>query len=91
MVKHPAHPAQPPAHAAPEPQPQAEPPPAKMPWPPTRAQAPTWPVPDDADALMAIVQAQTSVIRTQAALIQHYQDVLNAAQTPPPGSGNGGA
>jgi hypothetical protein len=48
--------------------------------PPTLA--PTWPVPQDAPTLNTLVQNQTAVTRTQAALIQHYQDVLNTSQTP---------
>jgi hypothetical protein len=48
--------------------------------PPTLA--PTWPVPQDAPTLNTLVQNQTSVIRTQTALLQHYQDVLNTSQTP---------
>jgi hypothetical protein len=46
------------------------------------ALAPTWPVPQDAPTLNTLVQNQTAVTRTQAALIQHYQDVLNTSQTP---------
>jgi hypothetical protein len=29
-----------------------------------------------------LTQNQTAVIRTQNALLQHYQDVLNTSQTP---------
>jgi hypothetical protein len=41
-----------------------------------------WPIPRDAPTLMLLVQNQSSVARTQAALISHYQDVLNTSQTP---------
>jgi hypothetical protein len=41
-----------------------------------------WPVPRDAPTLMLVLQNQTALIRTQAASIQHYQDVLNSSQTP---------
>ena len=44
--------------------------------------APTWPVPQDQTTLMALVQDQTALLRTQAASIQHYQDILNTSQTP---------
>jgi hypothetical protein len=43
----------------------------------------TWPTPQDAPTLMLLAQQQTAVIRTQTALLQHYQDVLNTSQTPP--------
>jgi hypothetical protein len=46
------------------------------------APAPTWPVPQDAPTLTLLAQEQTAVLRTQSALIQHYQDVLNTSQTP---------
>jgi hypothetical protein len=41
-----------------------------------------WPTPRDAPTLMLIMQNQSAVTRTQAALISHYQDVLNSSQTP---------
>ena len=47
----------------------------------------TWPTPTDAPTLLAIQQDQTSVIRTQTALIQQYLDLLNASLTPPPPTG----
>jgi hypothetical protein len=50
--------------------------------PPAGVQASPWPIPRDAPTLMTIMQNQTAVGRTQAALIQHYQDVLNSSQTP---------
>jgi hypothetical protein len=46
------------------------------------ASLPSWPIPQDADTLMSLVQAQTALARTQAAVIQHYQEVLNISQTP---------
>lgn len=47
----------------------------------------TWPIPRDADTLNAIVQAQTAILRTQGALLQHYQDVLNTSEVPVPPTG----
>ena len=47
----------------------------------------SWPAPGDAPTLTTIQQDQTSILRTQTALIQQYQDLLNASQTPPPASG----
>jgi hypothetical protein len=44
--------------------------------------ATSWPIPQDAPTLMLIMQNQSAVSRTQAALISHYQDVLNSSQTP---------
>jgi hypothetical protein len=44
--------------------------------------APTWPIPQDAPTLTLLAQEQSAVTRTQSALIQHYQDVLNTSQTP---------
>jgi hypothetical protein len=41
-----------------------------------------WPVPRDAPTLMLVSQNQTAVLRTQNALMQHYQDLLNSSQTP---------
>jgi hypothetical protein len=46
--------------------------------------APAWPIPQDVNTLNLLVSMQTAVARTQAALIQHYQDVLNTSQTPVP-------
>jgi hypothetical protein len=42
-----------------------------------------WPTPRDAPTLSLISQAQVASIRTQSALMQHYQDILNYSQTPP--------
>jgi hypothetical protein len=50
--------------------------------PPAPAAPMSWPTPQDPPTLMQLVQNQTSVLRTQAALISHYQDVLNTSQTP---------
>lgn len=47
----------------------------------------TWPVPRDVTTLNLIVQEQTAVIRTQTALIQHYQDLLNTSAVPAPPTG----
>ncbi|HEY2530311.1 MAG TPA: hypothetical protein VGJ20_20635 [Xanthobacteraceae bacterium] len=44
--------------------------------------SPVWPIPRDAPTLMLLLQNQSAVTRTQAALISHYQDVLNTSQTP---------
>jgi hypothetical protein len=44
--------------------------------------APSWPAAQDAVTLTAVQQNQTSVLRTQSALIQHYQDTLNSSGTP---------
>jgi hypothetical protein len=44
--------------------------------------ATTWPVPQDAVTLNTLTQLQTAMLRTQNALIQHYQDLLNTSQTP---------
>jgi hypothetical protein len=41
-----------------------------------------WPTPRDAPTLMLVLQNQTALLRTQAASIAHYQDVLNSSQTP---------
>ena len=46
-----------------------------------------WPTPTDADDLNSIMQQETAVIRTQTALLQQYQDLLNGSQTPPPPTG----
>jgi hypothetical protein len=50
--------------------------------PPPSATTSPWPTPRDAPTLMTIQQNQTAVLRTQGALLQHYQDVLNSSQTP---------
>ena len=55
------------------------PPPPAIPWPPSAMQ--------DATDLNAIMQAGTSIIRTQTALLQQYQDYLNASETPAPPTG----
>lgn len=47
----------------------------------------TWPVPRDAPTLNLLTQQQTAVLRTQNALLQHYQDVLNTSETPAPPTG----
>jgi hypothetical protein len=49
--------------------------------PPAEETSP-WPTPRDAPTLTAIMQDQTAVLRTQTALIQHYQQTLNDSQTP---------
>jgi hypothetical protein len=41
-----------------------------------------WPTPRDVDTLNAILTAQTAIIRNATALVQQYQDLLNASQTP---------
>jgi hypothetical protein len=41
-----------------------------------------WPLPRDQVTLNTLAQQQTAIMRTQSALIQHYQDVLNTSQTP---------
>jgi hypothetical protein len=46
-----------------------------------------WPTPSDAPTLTTIQQDQTSILRTQTALIQQYQDLLNDSQTAPPPTG----
>ena len=55
------------------------PPQPPMPWPPAGA--------TDVTDLNALVQQSTAVIRTQTALLQQYQDLLNTSQTPPPPTG----
>lgn len=47
----------------------------------------TWPIPNDADTLMIIQQTQTAILRTQSALLSHYQDLLNQSQVPSPPTG----
>jgi len=46
-----------------------------------------WPTPNDAPTLTSVQQQQTAILRTQTALIQQYQDLLNTSQTPAPPSG----
>ena len=46
-----------------------------------------WPVPQDADTLNMIVQNQTAIIRSQTALLQQYQDLLNTSETAAPPTG----
>ena len=41
-----------------------------------------WPPVSDAPTLTLVMADQTAVIRTQSALIQHYQQLLNDSQTP---------
>jgi hypothetical protein len=41
-----------------------------------------WPVPRDVVTLNAVLAAQTAIIRNQTALVQQYQELLNASQTP---------
>jgi hypothetical protein len=47
----------------------------------------SWPTPQDAPTLSLISQQQTAVLRTQNALLQQYQDLLNTSQTAPPATG----
>ena len=53
--------------------------PQGSPWPPVAV--------TDATDLNAIMQASTAIIRTQTALLQQYQDLLNSSETPPPATG----
>ena len=46
-----------------------------------------WPPLSDPDYFNAILQQSTAVIRSQTALLQQYQDLLNTSQTPPPPTG----
>jgi len=46
-----------------------------------------WPTPTDAPTLNTIQQQQTAILRTQTALLQQYQDLLNSSQTPAPPTG----
>lgn len=55
--------------------------------PPPPAFASTWPTPTDAPTLMAIQQAQTTVLRLQSSLLQAYQELLTVSQTAPPPTG----
>jgi hypothetical protein len=47
----------------------------------------TWPTPNDAPTLQTIQQQQTAILRTQTALLQQYQDLLNSSQMPAPPTG----
>jgi hypothetical protein len=47
----------------------------------------TWPTPQDPVTLNLMTQQQTAILRTQNALIQHYQDLLNTSQTAAPPTG----
>lgn len=47
----------------------------------------TWPTPNDAPTLLLITQQQSSILRTQSALLQHYVDLLNTSQTTAPPTG----
>ena len=51
------------------------------------AQPMTWPTPIDAPTLQTIQQDQTAILRSQTALLQQYQDLLNDSQTTPPVTG----
>ena len=51
------------------------------------AQPTSWPVPNDAPTLTTVQQDQTAILRTQTALLQQYQDLLNDSQTPAPPTG----
>lgn len=53
---------------------------------PAPASTPVWPIPGDAPDLETIIGDQADTIAAQAALIDAYQGVLNAAQNPPPGT-----
>jgi hypothetical protein len=46
-----------------------------------------WPTPSDAPTLTAIQQDQSAILKTQTALIQQYQDLLNDSVTTPPPTG----
>jgi hypothetical protein len=46
-----------------------------------------WPVSTNEDDLMLITQDQTAIIRTQTALLQQYQDLLNVSNTAAPATG----
>jgi hypothetical protein len=50
--------------------------------PPGPEETMAWPTPQDAPTLTLVMQDQTAVIRTQTALVTHYQQVLNDSQTP---------
>jgi hypothetical protein len=46
-----------------------------------------WPAAADAPTLTNIQQTQTGILRTQSALLQQYQDLLNISSTSPPPTG----
>jgi hypothetical protein len=46
-----------------------------------------WPVATDSPTLNTIMMDQTAIIRTQTALIQQYQQLLNDSATTPPATG----
>jgi hypothetical protein len=46
-----------------------------------------WPTPTDSNTLNTIQQQQTSILRSQTALLQQYQDLLNTSLTPAPPTG----
>jgi hypothetical protein len=46
-----------------------------------------WPVATDAPTLTLIMQDQAALLRSQNAMIQQYQTLLNDSATTPPGSG----
>jgi hypothetical protein len=48
---------------------------------------PKWPVSTSSDDLMLIAQDQTAIIRSQTALLQQYQDLLNVSATAAPATG----
>ena len=49
--------------------------------------ATAWPGPTDAPTLTLLQQAQAAILKSQTALIQQYQDVLNISETAAPPSG----
>jgi hypothetical protein len=46
-----------------------------------------WPTPTDSNTLNSIQQQQTAILRSQTALLQQYQDLLNTSLTPAPPTG----
>ena len=50
--------------------------------PPAPDEVLAWPPVTDAPTLTLVMADQTAIIRTQSALIQHYQQLLNDSQTP---------
>jgi len=46
-----------------------------------------WPTPTDSNTLNTIQQQQTAILRSQTALLQQYQDLLNTSLTPAPPTG----
>ena len=46
-----------------------------------------WPTPTDSNTLNTIQQQQTAILRSQTALLQQYQDLLNTSGTPAPPTG----